>query len=252
MGLDISLYNGAKDYESEHPDDFPGADASEADKEAWRQELSRRHREQEERNKSRLHPDHLCNRRYLRSSYNDGGFNRVVGKLLGITLDDIFLPEAVPERVTAGGDDDEDDYSPPSWPKEHLSRARERAVECRDKMRAVALPLATFDVGPNMFSLPPRITEEEALSIAAKQMERVTEKDNEAFGYNYSNKDGQFFLKGLEIVAAIPGVDLFGKQTVHIVHKMTGWDWYLQMADIIVEFIDEALAMDDPCISWSG
>src|ERR1700759_2932071 len=32
---------------------------------------------------SGLYPDHLCNRRYLRSSYNNGGFNHAVPEMIG-------------------------------------------------------------------------------------------------------------------------------------------------------------------------
>ena len=41
---------------------------------------------------SEFYPEHLCNRCYLRSSYNDTGYNRVADNMGCINLYDIFEP----------------------------------------------------------------------------------------------------------------------------------------------------------------
>src|SRR5687767_13432195 len=89
MGLDVYLYNAADGAANELYDkawnDFyerPDLDQlSEQDRKAIEKELPQyvSHTDVS----SERYPDHLFNRRYLRSSYNDGGFNSAVPQFVG-------------------------------------------------------------------------------------------------------------------------------------------------------------------------
>ena len=177
--------------------------------------------------KSSRYPDHMCGPRYLRSSYNSAGFNSVVGDLVEEDLYSVFLAE-------------ESEY--PWFPsKEHLASARGRAVDLVHKLEKVERPLAATDIcsfggGTN--------SKAEAVKITKEKL------DVESMFDAFSCSEGFFSKKGLTIYAAIPG-HAYGQATTYLVHAID-LEWYIQMAEIVVEFIDCALAMDNPRITWSG
>lgn len=212
--------------------------SEEADK-LLNEERSKRQAEIDKAFASRIHPEHYSNRRYLRSSYNSGGFNNVVKNQIGKDLYYIFEP---PE-----------DYEWQPTPEE-LQLARKRAEEVRDELRdAVDLRVSTESAIP---IIPVRgvvdsrpVTEERAIEITREEMAK-----EHAFE-SYSSAAGAFFMKEpLPVVALIPGVDVFGKPAIHAVWRPTddNTNYYRQMSEIVIEFIDEALAMEKPQISWSG
>lgn len=183
---------------------------------------------------SKLHPKHGSNRRYLRSSYNSGGFNHVVQNLTGKDLYYIFQP---PESY---------EWEPTA---EELHLARKRAEEVRDELaNATDLRVAT-ESAVNLFTGQSAVTEERVLDIVREELGR-----EHSFG-SYSNAQGAFFLKDpLPVIAMIPGVDTFGKPAIHAVWRPSDEDtaYYREMADIVIEFIDEALSMERPQVSWSS
>lgn len=223
MGLDIYLHDGPEvPYE---------------DRDAWKEAFDKT-----QDTKSATYPDHLCGRRYLRSSYNEAGFNRVVGNLLGDDLYSIFgysdaLCDPYDEEAETGGD-----WHPTPV---QLTAARDRAVKVAERLRAVERPLRAATVSANMFMAPPTVDPSQAIRIAAEQIAKHGPSDA-----GYGNRDGDFWPSGFTIVAAIPGQE-FGRQAFHLVYE-ADLTWYIAMADIIVEFIDEALSMERPRVVWSG
>lgn len=209
MGLDVYLYDGPEpDYVS--------------DPEGWKKAF-----DETQNAKSTKYPDHLCGTRYLRSSYNSGGFNSRVRDLLG---EDLYTVFEVGDRY---------EWEPT---QDELKAARERAVKLVDRIKAVERPLAAFDV----FNFGDGVgSDAEAIKVTQEQLA----KDN-AFGGGWSCREGTFYPDGMKVIGFVPG-KAYGRETVYIVHEVD-LEWYVQMAEIVVEFIDTALAMTSPRIHWSG
>lgn len=197
---------------------------------------------------SNKYPDHLCNKGYLRSSYNPGGFNHYVGNLIGKELYWVF-----------GDILNEDEYElHPNLVQ--LAAARNRAQQIVSELRQ-ALPLSVVTIAADRSgrSGQPR-SEREAQSLEiyreeVRQHNEAFDKHPEAKSYDYSNAHGHFwFTEPLEVLAAIPGIDILGQPAVHLITKSDdeNHEFYVQMADIVVEFLDRAIACDDPIIHWSS
>lgn len=211
MGLDVYLRNGPEaDYETDH--------------EEWKRQF-----DETQSTKSVKYPEHICGPRYLRSSYNSGGFNSRIGDLIGEDLYSIFSPP-----------DGEYDWHPT---KEQLTEARERAMAVIEKIKAVELPLGAFDVSTSHGVKA--TSDAEAIVITLEQLRR-----DRVLGGGWSCQEGHFYPDGIKIVGMIPGESFMGP-CVYMVHQVD-LEYYIQMAEIVVEFIDAALEMDDPRISWSG
>lgn len=199
------------------------------------------------------YPDHFFKKTYLRSSYNDGGFNCVAERLIGQDLYDVFQPpdkqyEWVPTR-------------------EELGAARERALNLLENLKqAVSDPLL-FDaltVSHNSFSgKPAMISEQDAIRLVRGEMERFLENKEKAiaegknpdwvFG-SYSSIKGDFWLDSpVQVLAAIPTQSILDTPGFTLVYRPKHqYEWYVQAAEIVVEFIDTALSMRTPLISWSS
>lgn len=184
-------------------------------------------------NPSLKYPKHLCKIGYLRSSYNSGGFNNVCGNLIGMDLYAVFNPN---DRYAF-------QLSAEEW-----KATRKRAVELLKRLKGVH-PLRCMKVGLNPFKPGHGVkSPEEAMETM------VTEIDKEKGFPEYSNIDGHFFLgeKGLEICGALPGFSSFGKAPcVYLVYK-TDLSWYIQMAEIVVEFCEFGQKNPDVVIHWSS
>ena len=203
---------------------------------------------------SERYPDHLFNRRYLRSSYNGGGFNHAVPQMLATSdgnypeergsLDWIFEPVRLEDQydieLTAGSID-------------ALRQAKARALEVVEALRA-SDRLRVMTVSPNMFSEPPTYTDDDALRL---YREAVAAGRIRPDGW-WSTKDMDGFGAGLTVLAAIPGKATFGIPGVHLIYRKDdeGFESYVQSAEIVSEFCDEAIALierDGSCyMSWSG
>lgn len=87
---------------------------------------------------SEAHPDHLFNRRYLRSSYNDGGFNHAVPDFLGTSADTEY-PAArgslywIFEPMGREWDGDEGELT--ATDVDRLRACKARALEVADELR---------------------------------------------------------------------------------------------------------------------
>lgn len=193
----------------------------------------------------------LCNRRYLRSSYNGGGFNSAVSQMLGrdASFDWIFADVK-----------DYGDYRVPldEGAVENLQKARVRAQEVAQALRDVGTPIRATTVSQNMFRGPSTKTSEDAIAWYREQVEK--EKDMPPmFKGGWSSGEGEYFGEdGMTVLAAMPGQDILGYPCVHLVYSLPddATKSYIESADIVVEFIDEILeliATDGSCeIHWSG
>jgi hypothetical protein len=203
---------------------------------------------------STRYPDHLFNRRYLRSSYNNGGFNHAVPQLLQTSGEKEYPHERgslywIFEPMGREWDGDEGDLTPDDIPK--LRKARERA-------QTVAYELATSDrlqvttISPNAFSGPSSITDDEALAMYRAELP-LRHDDWYSKGPSLN-----VFGDGLTVLAAVPGKATLGEPGVHLIYRTAdeGYASYVQSAEIVVEFCDEAISLierDGGCsMSWSG
>lgn len=267
MGLDVYLYTKAQHLQNEahtkEEEDFYGGpdwplydEKSQEEREAFR---ANRQYEYEHftDTPSRAYPGKstLNNRRYLRSSYNGGGFNSAVPNYLGREASyEWMFSDAIDVR---GGE-----YSK-WWTEEDipaLETAAKRAVEVSFDLKALETPLNVITVSPNLFGPPPTVTSQGALEWAREQLEREKEMgDDNWFKGGWQNATGHFFTVGeaISVVAAVPGEDYFGKPAVHLVYKAEGaLESYVESAVIAGEFAEEAIELirqDGSCyVYWSG
>ena len=177
---------------------------------------------------SATYPDHLFKVGYLRSSYNEGGFDRVVGNAIGVRLSDIFQTDGRYEFQ-------------PDWPL-----AREIAVDVCRRLRAAPHRRVTTVDAANLFGKPLRADAAEALRIYAEEMSKP-----HLFDGSFSCHAGAFFGKeGVTVLAAIAGVGVLGNPVVHLIYEDHDFDWYIHAAEIVLETIDCVLAQPDRDKFW--
>lgn len=210
---------------------------------------------------SHQYPDHLFKRDYLRSSYNDSGFNHAVPEMLGSSSSGMYpnergslywIFEPTGRNWHNGGD--EAPFTSDDVPK--LLECKQRALDVAQELRN-SDNLRVMAISPNIFSGPSAITEDEALQM---YREHVIQRGGEP-------KDGDWYSQGpslnvfgggLKVLAAIPGMGTFKEPSVHLIYRASNeaFDSYIQSAEITAEFCDEAISLierDGSCkISWSG
>jgi len=185
--------------------------------------------EQIEINSSK-YPDHYFKIGYFRSSYNDGGFNHVVGDAIGIDLYNILNPN-------------EEYEFKPDWDKakvlteeaiakfaEYAKRGSYRVGQCYNPHNKVS-------------------SSEEALKIFLQEKERNTKSNPEWASDDYSNSNGEFFMKGFKINAVINGTD-----RVYLIYE-ADLSWYQQALEIVLETIEYVLSQPDKekyVLHWSS
>lgn len=216
---------------------------------------------------SQVKADHLFNRRYLRSSYNESGFNRAVPDMVGQehSLYWIFEPVRLDDQY-------EIELTTGSLPA--LAEAKERALQVAQEIRE-SDPIRATDAGGMIgpaehmwHSLPSPeqvldwFREEQAdhkqkLANYAKEGKEPPEWIVDG---GYTNAKGHIlgFTKGLEILAATAGVNVLGQPTAILIYRLpeeTRQD-YVDSALITAEFCQEAMDLierDGSCaMSWSG
>lgn len=270
MGLDITLYdafeaaqneayNKASDawYEEGPDGKSPYDKATEAERKAWHEQYSYASGTDVP---SERYPDRLFNRRYLRSSYNGGGFNHAVPQMLGTSKDSYPTEYGslywIFEPMGREWDGDDGALTLDDIPK--LEACKARALEVAEKLRN-ADRLRVMTVSPNMFSDPPTHTDDDALRMfRAHLAERKAAGRELEDGNWYSSRDMDVFGGGLSVIAAIPGKATFNIPGVHLIYRAEGdgHESYVQSAEITAEFCDEAIALlrkDGAArMSWSG
>lgn len=211
---------------------------------------------------SERYPEHLFNRRYLRSSYNGGGFNRAVPDFVGADHSLYWIFEPMKREW-----DSEDNGDLNVLDLRLLRQCRERAEQVVEELRACD-PMRVMTESPifgdreHMWSKLP--SEDQVLDWY--RQEKATHASPEARARahwqdgGYSNAKGLVlgFDEGFEVLAITLGADPLGRPAAAVVYRpnQDAIDSYVQSAEIIVEFIDEALGLIEKDgsarISWSG
>jgi len=195
------------------------------------------------------HPDHLCNKTYLRSSYNEAGFNHVARDLTGKELWWVFAPVLGSDNEDGRGDLPEGAYEGTPVNVTNWLLARGRACILLDMLKACD-NLRICSWSPTNKFKDPKM--EEVSSGQAMTIYREHVESHADGSHSYSNTKGLFLAPddALTIHAIINGKDVLGEPCVHIVYT-ADIEWYVQMAEVVIEFIDHALTLDAPGIVWS-
>ena len=213
---------------------------------------------------SKIHPENYFKIGYFRSSYNQGGINRIAGQGIGMTLHDIF-PHV-----------DGEYYIQPDW-EQSLGLAKEFLAKLKDYANKRPYMIEEFSTNPismykpgykkpdgtgNVQPIGIPQNEDEARQLLDDQMNRDSEMDS-----GYSNGMGEFtFSKNgpMRVMAVMHGFhnSVFDKikgidrptPCVYIACERDV-DWYIEAAEIIVETCEWVLAKDDVSkyyLAWSG
>jgi len=182
---------------------------------------------------SAKYPEHLFKIGYLRSSYNDGGINRILRVMLGKDLASIFAVDGETYKVK------------PDW-----SASLERARALLDEFNAHVETHGFYRVMTsrhNPYITSASLPTDEAAAL--KIFEGVNKTQKGSFG----SRDGDFFLtEELRVKAIIPGTtNLMGSaQCLYVVYE-GDHQWYRQALEIIVEMCEWVLAQPvDPAVEW--
>lgn len=188
---------------------------------------------------SPTYPEHMFKIGYLRSSYNSGGINSVLKRAGCMDLYDIFQPK------------DGEYYVDINW-QEAKDRCDQAIAEYHNFLSG---PMAGYDVM--------RITDyghggvkddTEALKLLEQQLE-----DHKPEGFrSYGNRDGDWYLDGVNVVGIVPnrgfggGVFLITKDKEVSEPKD---NWYFQSLVVTSEMINFVLSQKDPenyFLGWSA
>jgi hypothetical protein len=199
------------------------------------------------------YPDHLFNRRYLRSSYNSSGFNRAVPDFLA--KEDEGSLYWIFEPLGREWDGDEGTLTADDIPALEDARARAQHVVAElsvcDPLRAEAIHPPPIGGAAHLWQKLP--SEDEVMVWARERLSGVPHSSFES----YSDGKGTVFTQGFEILAITLG-EMFRQPTPIIVYRVDreALESYIQSAEIVVEFIDEAIELikrdGEAHISWSG
>lgn len=184
------------------------------------------------------YPDHLFKVGYFRSSYNDGGINRILSARIGIDLSGIM------------GVDGDTYETQPDW-----SEARRRALSALEQLRAmnVARPYRALFIGPNIFGGDTTVVDE-AGALAVFERAKVTHGSDGAYGC----RDGDFWMSTpLAVRGAIVGKGVLGNDGIWLVYddNAENMQWYEQALEIVIETCDYVIAQSDRAkywMHWSG
>lgn len=213
---------------------------------------------------SAIAPDHMFKIGYLRSSYNEGGINRVLDTLGIPTLYDIFAPN------------DRYEFTP-DW-KKSLDLCTTAIDTYSAHLASAVGDIAITKVSANMFTNPDELPKDEnaVLEIVKRELAEWAKRDkNHPFADSgFSNKEGEFFLsKPMQVVAIIPGTQgslaakLYqGREALemctYIAYRIRKDEedegkenWYLTALKITREMIEYVLAQPDPehyYLHWSS
>lgn len=187
------------------------------------------------------YPEHYYKVGYLRSSYNDGGINRILRNMLGKGKDLGYI-------FAATGDEY---YVKPDWAAS-LERARALLAEFNQHIEKHGF-FRVKTQQHNSFIDPGTLPQTEA--DALKVFAAVKANSKGSFG----SRDGDFFLdEPFQVRALIPGVTtILGKALCTYVIYEGQHEWYRQALEITVEMCEWVLAQPaDPAVEyvlhWSG
>lgn len=185
------------------------------------------------------YPDHYFKIGYFRSSYNNGGIERILRNLDLPTMHDIF------DKT-----DDEYEFSP-DW-ESSLWRCESAIEQFKSKGAYRA-----HSVSQNIFKESNIHSEKEAIDIFMKELEKDKMRDPGQEKYNYSNSHGEFnFAEPMKVLAMIPGTQKIFREApcVYVVTESDN-TWYLQALEIVRDTIKYVLSKEDKekyYLRWSG
>jgi hypothetical protein len=211
---------------------------------------------------SERYPEHLFNRRYLRSSYNPGGFNHAVPDFLGSAGSSEYPHERgslywIFEPVLTDPDEYTHELTEATIPA--LEAAKARALQVADELRKCD-PLRTMSESlmlgdrDHMWHTPP--TEAEVLAWYREEKARNANQPS-PFGEGYSNAKGLVlgFSEGTEVLALAVGRSPLGHPAAIAVYRADVTS-YVESAEITAEFCDEAIMLirrdGAAFMHWSG
>lgn len=187
---------------------------------------------------STKHPEHMFKIGYFRSSYNDGGINRIMHNFGLPGLYEIF--------------EHGDDYEfAPDW-KKAKERVRE-AIEGYATQISMYGELHVLTVQSNIFAKDDVLPKDQSEALKIFKAEEDRKAKGGAFTKGvWTNKDGTFALEGMNVVAFIPGTNnILGEHPcTYVVYREEKKDdeanWYLQALEIVEETIDFVLSQPHP------
>jgi len=189
------------------------------------------------------YPDHYFKIGYFRSSYNEGGIERILKNLGLNTMAWAFQRE------------DEEEYEfIPDW-----ELALKRITEIKGKLEIMD-PIRCYSVGENIFGEPPKIkSESDAIKAFLEEKDRMLEglQKSSHEPYNYSNSVGEFRMAQPEsILAMIPGQKkILGVTSCVYMIVESDNQWYIEALEIVQDTIKFVLSQKDKekySLSWSG
>jgi hypothetical protein len=198
----------------------------------WGSDVTKKHQIEEDH---KDYPDHYFKIGYFRSSYNDGGIERILSNLGCPTMHDIFQQNGEEYRFK------------PDW--------NESLIRCEDAIKIFKGKgeYRVSKVMENLFSDSEVSSEKEALEIFLEEMAKKRSNDMMSF----SNSKGEFHLdKPLEVVAMMSGTtELLGRRKCTYIVTKGDNEWYLQALEIVRDTIKYVLAQDNInqyYLHWSG
>ena len=187
--------------------------------------------------------DHYFKIGYFRSSYNEGGINRILSNFGLMTLEKIFDHK------------NEEYHFQPDW---EASKKRAQLTLDEFKKQGNYRVEAMY---PHNYSSGFPTTSDEALNVYLSEMEKNKEsrsKNPDAEEYNYSNAKGAFFpAEPLKVLAVIPGTNkyIFNERPCLFVIKEGDNDWYIKALEIVIATCDYVLGQENInqyYLHWSG
>lgn len=201
---------------------------------------------------SELYPEHLFKIGYFRSSYNGGGYDRIMGNFIGQGLYDIFQANDHYEFC-------------PDW-EQALYTVSDMLTDIKEKIKKYGGAYRAFDV----HNIQIEQKEGDAISEQMALEKFLTAKDEyrkHKGSASYSNGDGEFFLKKpIKVVALINGyapnylttankTERELKPVTYVVCEHADFKWYLEAIEIIKETILYVLKTKHPeqfYLRWSS
>ena len=189
---------------------------------------------------SALYPKHMFKIGYFRSSYNDGGIERILQNFGLPTLYDIFEVN------------DNEYQKKPDW-KRALTNVTKVIEDFKAKGNYRVRPIYTNSFMDDIPKEP-----KEALEIFLKEKESYEARAMGSEGYNYSNGKGEFnFGEPEKILAFIPGKCRYIFNDRECVYAVVEGDngWYINALEIVKETIEYVLGkdnIDQYYLHWSG
>jgi hypothetical protein len=190
-------------------------------------------------------PEHIFKIGYLRSSYNEGGINRVLKNLGLLDLYGIF-----------GHSDDKYEFVP-DW-SASLARCSETIAKYEAHLASDAGRFLVSELRPmHEYGVA---NEKAALDLFMGELDRHKGRDVDPDFSAYSNRDGEFFMgEPMRVRAVItkhyerppagnPILAMINRPTMFLVYEKSASakpDWYLQALKITRETIEYVLAQPD-------